>query len=444
MIRKEKKHSIRTIAFYLPQFHQIPENDEWWGDGFTEWTNVKKAKPLFEGHHQPILPHSDIGFYDLSNPDVQKKQIEMAKKYNIDGFCYYYYWFNGKKLLSKPLENLRNNPNLDLPFCVCWANENWTRRWDGKDKEILISQNHSDEDDLNFIRELIPLLKDERYIKVNNKPLLLIYRPALLPNSKKTMNIWREEARKNGIEDLHIVRVENFNKGIPPADFGLNASIKFAPNFDICSEKKMLEKPIVFSYDELIKEDFSDIDFPYFKYKCVCPNWDNASRRQDGGGVTFVDSDPSKFEYWLYETLKYTIYNFSGDERLVFVNAWNEWGEGCHLEPDEKYGYKWLDSVKKSIDRIENEFEEYILFEQEVKISIMNKIKILRDNLEKKDKKIEDKNKEIEDKNKEIEDKNKEIEDKNKEIVLIKSSKFWSIRARYIKIKKILSICNKK
>jgi O-antigen biosynthesis protein len=340
---------IKTIAFYLPQFHQIPENDKWWGEGFTEWTNVKKAKPLFGEHYQPHIPNDDLGYYDLSDIEVQKKQVELAKKYDIGGFCYYHYWFDGKKLLETPLKNILNHPEIDFPFCICWANENWTRRWDGDNKEILIAQNHSDEDDLAFIRDSIKILKDERYVKINGKPLVLIYRPALLPDSKKTMRIWREEAMKNGISDLYIVRVENFDRNIPPSEFGCDAAVKFAPNFDVCNYDRVREKPLASDYDTLVAEDITDCHREYKLFKAVCPSWDNAARRQDCGGVSFINSSPKKYEYWLGKVIEYTLHTFKEDERLVFINAWNEWGEGAHLEPDKKYGYKWLDATKKAL-----------------------------------------------------------------------------------------------
>ncbi len=362
----KEKDFLRTIAFYLPQFHAIAENNEWWGDGFTEWTNVKKAKPLFDGHYQPHIPHDDIGFYDLRDVNVQKKQVEMAKKYSIDGFCYYHYWFGGKKLLETPLQNLLKHPEINMPFCICWANENWTRRWDGRDEEVLIAQNHSDDDDISFINDLIPILKDTRYIKVDGKPVVLIYRPQLLPDARKTMRTWRNEANKNGIDGLYIIRVENFDKGKPPADFGADAAVKFAPNFDVCLKKKVSDSPVICSYDDLLEEDIFDTVQVYPKYKSVCPSWDNAARRQDRGGVTFVNDNPMKFKYWLDEAIDYTRYYFKGERQLLFINAWNEWGEGAHLEPDKKCGYQWLEIVRMSISGATSKPMEYIVHKYEI------------------------------------------------------------------------------
>lgn len=304
----------------------------------------------------------------------------MAREYGIDGFCYYHYWFGGKKLLETPLQNLIKHQEIDMPFCICWANENWTRRWDGRDKEILIAQNHSDEDDSAFINDLIPILKDKRYIKVDGKPVVLIYRPQLLPDAKRTMQTWRNEAKKNGINDLHIIRVENFDKGKPPVDFGADAAVKFAPNFDVCLKKKISDSPVVCLYDDLIDEDVLDVNQIYPKYKSVCPSWDNAARRQDRGGVTFINDNPMKFRYWLSEVVDYTRYYFKGEEQLVFINAWNEWGEGAHLEPDNKHGYQWLEVVKNVICESKIKSDDYINQKYNLQKTIFSEMTDLRSN----------------------------------------------------------------
>ena len=415
-------NKVKTIAFYLPQFHTIPENNKWWGEGFTEWTNVKKAKPLFENHYQPHIPHEDIGYYDLRSVEFQKKQAEMAKKYGIYGFCYYHYWFGGKKLLETPLNAVMIHPEIDLPFCVCWANENWTRRWDGDNKEILIAQNYSEEDDIAFIRDLMPILKDKRYITVDGKPLVLIYRPGLLPDAKKTMQIWRDEVKKNGVNDLYIARIENFDRNISPFEFGCDAGVKFAPNFDVCSSDRIREKPLTSSYDSLIEEDIFDCDRKYPLFKCVCPGWDNAARRQDCGGVTLVNSSPEKYKFWLNKVINYTLHKFKGDKRLLFINAWNEWGEGAHLEPDKKYGYKWLEATKQSL--AENCHEDDIIFDYECKVfSAMKNQKM--DLLAR------------------AEDLDRAIQQKDQEINFFQASKFWKMRNYYLKLKFVLFSPNK-
>src|SRR5665647_256742 len=199
---------IRPIAMYLPQFHPIPENDEWWGKGFTEWTNVAKAKPLFKGHYQPHLP-ADLGFYDLRLEESRIAQAEMAKVNGIYGFCYYHYWFNGKRILERPFQEIFETGKPDFPFMLCWANENWTRTWDGGNHHILLEQKHSPEDDRNHIKALIPYFKDSRYIRVDNKPVFSVYRASLFPDISNTIRIWREEAEKEGLE-LYICCFETF------------------------------------------------------------------------------------------------------------------------------------------------------------------------------------------------------------------------------------------
>ena len=190
---------FRPIAIHLPQFHPIKENDSWWGKGFTEWRNVAKAKPLFEGHYQPHIP-ADLGYYDLRLNEVREQQAEMARHYGIEGFCYYHYWFNGKRVLERPVNEIFESGKPDFPFMLCWANENWTRRWDGMENDILLEQKYSEEDDENHIEYLIQFFKDPRYIRVNNKPVIIIYKTFLLPDPRKTADTWRRMAAKYGLE----------------------------------------------------------------------------------------------------------------------------------------------------------------------------------------------------------------------------------------------------
>jgi lipopolysaccharide biosynthesis protein len=224
-------NDVKLITFYLPQYHPVQENNEWWGKGFTEWTNVTKAQPLFSGHYQPQLP-ADLGFYDLRLPEVRQAQADLAKEYGIHGFCYYHYWFNGRRILERPFNEVLASGKPDFPFCLCWANENWTRTWDGLEKKILLEQNYSEEDDRQHIRSLARAFQDERYIRVGNKPLFLVYKASRIPNPLKTTSIWREEAKKMGIEDLFLCKVESAHgEHGDPTKSGFDAAVEFQPDW---------------------------------------------------------------------------------------------------------------------------------------------------------------------------------------------------------------------
>ena len=340
---------IKLIAFYLPQFHPIPENDRWWGKGFTEWTNVTRAKPQFPGHYQPHLP-GELGFYDLRLVDVQKRQIELAKHYGIYGFCYYYYWFNGKRLLDLPLKQVLVNPDLDLPFCICWANENWTRRWDGQEQEVLLGQQHSPENDFKFIEDVTPILKDKRYIKIANKPLLIVYRPDILSDTKATVLRWRNYCIQTGVGDIYLIAARTFGFENPIA-LGFDAAVEFPPHgitaYDITDEVPLLNPSFqgrIFSYQDMVEKSrvFSIQTYPVFR--TVIPTWDNTARRASRAHI-FRGSSPRLYQTWLEAVCDYSIHHFAEPNRLVFVNAWNEWAEGTHLEPDRRYGYAYLNAT---------------------------------------------------------------------------------------------------
>ena len=351
---------VRVLAFYLPQFHTIVENDLWWGEGFTEWTNVRAAVPQFEGHYQPHKP-GELGYYDLLDPGVQARQIELAKLFGVEGFCFYFYWFAGKRLLERPLENWLNDKSLDLPFCLCWANENWTRRWDGQDNEILIEQHHSPEDDIEFIKAVAPYLLDERYVRVDGKPLLIVYRPNLLPNMKETAARWRDWCRRNGVGELHLAYTQSF-EDVDPAIYGLDAAIEFPPVLPKVPRVRHGVRAIVRDFGMNLfdwrgfKERSDHYGDPGYRlYRGLCTNWDNTARRKRAGTI-FANSSPELFRLWLINAIDDTLNRFSDwSERLVFVNAWNEWGEGAHLEPDQRYGYAWLQAIRDALQRVADE-----------------------------------------------------------------------------------------
>ncbi|MCG2794066.1 MAG: glycoside hydrolase family 99-like domain-containing protein [Weeksellaceae bacterium] len=358
-------NKIRPIAIHLPQFHPFPENDEWWGKGFTEWTNVTKAKPLFEGHYQPHLP-ADLGFYDLRLEEARLAQEALAKEYGIYGFCYYHYWFNGKRLMNEPIDRKLKNPKEDFPFMLCWANENWTRAWDGSDKEILIAQNYSEEDDVEHIKFLLPIFKDERYIKVDGKPVFLIYRTNLLPDIKKTVEIWNNMAVDAGLKGLYLITVEALGSIIDPAKINFDAAMRFQPNrryrpvrelggmVSRILNKLQIRKSFyyngeIYEYNKFVDKAIEMKTVQYKIYESVTPMWDNSARRKKHATI-YQGSTPEKYGYWLDHTVK-NFNPFSTEENFVFINAWNEWAEGNHLEPCQKWGRKYLEITKEVLEK---------------------------------------------------------------------------------------------
>jgi len=352
----EFESPVRTICFYLPQFHAIPENNEWWGEGFTEWSNVKPAKPQYKGHHQPHVP-DELGYYNLLDVEAQRRQIALAKQYGIDGFCFYFYWFAGHRLLEQPLLNYLENDDLDLPFSLCWANENWCRRWDGLESEILIAQDHSPADDIEFIKYVSKYMRDPRYIRIDGKPLLTIYRPSLLPDAKATVERWRKWCRENGIGEIYMAYTQSFEKESPNV-YGIDAAIEFPPNNSNIPNITHLIPDLsddftgnIYDWTELVKrsEHYSDPGYQFFRG--VTPSWDNTARRKNNGTILY-GSSPCQYQKWLYNAAMDTTQRISNpEERFVFVNAWNEWAEGAHLEPDQQYGFGYLEATRTALIR---------------------------------------------------------------------------------------------
>ena len=343
----------RLIAFYLPQFHPIPENDEWWGTGFTEWTNVRRATPQFMRHYQPHLP-GELEYYDLRDTAVQRRQVELAKLYGVEGFCFYFYWFAGKRLLETPLQNYLDDPSLDLPFCLSWANENWSRRWDGRDQDVLMAQVHSPEDDLAFIAHVAQYMRDSRYIRVDGKPLLLVYRPSLLPDPAATVARWRQWCRDSGLGEIHLAYTQSFESN-DPREYGFDAAIEFPPNNSGVPLITAHTRPNagfqgrIFDWSTLVERSFAYPSKPYTLYRGLCPSWDNTASRGTSGTI-LANITPARFTRWANNAIRDTKARFKApDERLVFVNAWNEWAEGAHLEPDQRHGYAWLESIRVAL-----------------------------------------------------------------------------------------------
>lgn len=355
----------RVIAINLPQFHPFKENDEWWGKGFTEWTNVTKAKPRFRGHYQPHLP-SDTGFYDLRLPEARQMQADMARDAGIYGFCYYHYWFNGKRLMNRPIDEILASGEPDFPFMLCWANENWARNWAGGFQDVLIKQEYSEEDDIAHMKWLCEnVFPDKRYIRVDGKPVFAIYRPKLFPNIGETINRWRKVASSYNME-LYLIRVESDKDLGPDTSNSFDASMDFQPllmrGFDKFY-KNMISKLLrrigntgsahfnrIYSYESYVNYMLSQPMLKYKSYPCVSPGWDNSPRRVNKSFLAFIGSTPKLYGKWLDDVLT-RFEPFSKEENFVFINAWNEWAEGNHLEPDQKWGHQYLDETKKAIDK---------------------------------------------------------------------------------------------
>lgn len=348
---------VKLIANYLPQFHPFPENDGWWGKGFTEWSNVGRAVPNYKGHYQPHCP-IHFGYYDLRIPQVMEDQAALAKEYGISGFNYYFYWFDGKILMETPLLAMLENENIDMPFCLTWANENWTRRWDGQDQDILIGQNHSITDSLAFITHLIKYFNDSRYIRIDGKPVLIIYRANIIPDIQQIAQEWRNEILRHGFSGLYLISAQTF--GIKsPEPFGFDASMEFPPHTvsstDIRHELNLVAKRFdgyIFSYNQVVENAVQYKEPPYKVFRSAMLSWDNTARKQDSSHI-FHGFTLLKYKQWL-NSLCCHVFNskkYAHDEKIVFVNAWNEWAEGTHLEPDRKYGFGYLKSTREVIEK---------------------------------------------------------------------------------------------
>lgn len=346
---------VRAIAHYLPQFHAIPENDLWWGKGFTEWSNVGKALPNYQDHYQPHCP-IHFGYYDLANPRTMVEQAQVAKAYGLGGFSHYFYWFAGKTLLETPLQQMLDNPDVDIPFCLTWANENWTRTWDGGNHHILIGQEHSIGDSVNLLRHLRRYFEDPRYIRIDDKPVFTIYNSKIIPDLADIIDAWREEAASWGMPGLYLIGAETHDI-TPVGSLGFDAAMQFPPHnthqANITDDKKLQNPKFtgeVFDYEKLVAHELAREEPHYKFFRSSMLSWDNTARRQDAGRI-YDNFSIDAYSRWTSHISNAVLANdkYSPDEKIIFINAWNEWAEGTHLEPDRRYGFAYLKATYDSL-----------------------------------------------------------------------------------------------
>ncbi len=376
----------RIIALYLPQFHPIPENDKWWGKGFTEWNNVVKAKPLFKGHYQPHLP-ADLGFYDLRLPEVRQQQADLAREAGIEGFCYYHYWFgNGKQLLERPFNEVLASGKPDFPFCICWANHDWTNKTWVKDKSthrdsMIMKMEYSMEDHVAHFNALLPAFKDKRYITVDGKPLFAIYQPKAIPDVEKFIALWQKMARENGLPGIHFVgySVNSSGRSVKGnkvslwttdeaaehyksvLDLGFDAVLssglsraqsickgKLKMLFYFLTKNSVLPTSNICDYSDVMKHYYVEEDAWENVYPTLLPQWDRTPRAGKGTNP-LINATPEKFQKTIENALE-LIKNKAPEHKILFLKAWNEWGEGDYVEPDDRFGHGWLDAIRKALD----------------------------------------------------------------------------------------------
>lgn len=367
---------LRAVAFYLPQFHPVAENDAFWGKGFTEWRNVVRARPRFPGHAQPHLP-ADLGFYDLRLAETRAAQADMARAAGLHGFCYYHYWFSGHRVLNRPVDAVLESGAPDFPFMLCWANENWTRAWDGGAHQVLLGQSYSDADTIAHARHLAPAFADPRYIRIGGRPVFAVYNTDQIPCPRRWSDLFRETSLKQGILP-YLIRVERYldHNTAPPEALGFDAALEFQP-FSRNFRRWLNTRPDLKRHPgrriaNRLRRDwqrmqrwrsfdthhdmaaFAAFDAcqpqpDYTLFPGVCPSWDNSARRPPGQAIIFRGSDPALFADWL--AAKVRAFQPSGEANLLFVNAWNEWAEGNHLEPCLRHGTAWLDAVQQVLPK---------------------------------------------------------------------------------------------
>lgn len=355
---------VRSVAFYLPQFHPTPENDLWWGAGYTEWTAVARRRPVLPGHAQPLLP-GELGFYDLRLGEVRERQADLAREHGIAAFCYYHYWFAGRRLLNRPLDEVLASGAPDFPFCLAWANENWSRNWAAGTRDVLVEQRYGPHDDLRHIRWLAPVLADPRYFRYQGRPVLLVYRAGLLPDSRRTTDTFRAEAQRLGLPDLYLLKVENApTESGDPAALGFDGAVDFQPHHADLAPPLMVSRVATklflrrgpfshdwFSYPRLVRHMLARPAPEYLRWPGVTTSWDNSPRRPRGASI-FLGSTPERFRRWTVDAVEQHLDRRPSEEVLLFVNAWNEWAEGAVLEPTERWGRGYLEAHRDAVDEL--------------------------------------------------------------------------------------------
>jgi lipopolysaccharide biosynthesis protein len=353
-----EQKKARLIAFYLPQYHPIPENDLWWGKGFTEWTNAAKAKPLYDEHYQPHLP-ADLGFYDLRVSETRLAQAELAQEYGIEGFCYWHYWFAGKRLLERPFAEVLKSGEPSLPFCLGWANDSWSGIWQGCPDRVLIEQTYPGEaDDKAHFDFVLQAFSDQRYIKMDGKPAFLVYKPYHLPEPNHFIERWQKWAVEAGLKGIFFLAHVNSMQwdaaargfdGIVPHNPGITTWYHFNPVPELKSPSPFVRRrrPDVMDYSDYIKLALPTFPQGCPGYPCVLPNWDNTPRCGTSGMV-LEGSDPRLFQSHLASAIE-LVSQRDFDKRIIFIKSWNEWGEGNYLEPDQKYGRQYLEACRGAL-----------------------------------------------------------------------------------------------
>lgn len=360
----------RLIAFYLPQYHPIPENDEWWGKGFTEWTNVVKAKPLFKGHYQPHLP-ADLGFYDLRVPEVREQQAQLAREAGIEGFCYWHYWFAGKRLLERPFNEVLASGKPDFPFCLSWANESWKGIWHGADGRTLIEQTYPGvEDYISHFDEVLPAFLDPRYITIDEKPVFVLYQYALIPDLVDFIRLWRELALQSGLKGIYFLGMRSSDNLVQPSCLDgwivdnfyflmkkyknqkrspLRSLVSRLTNGKVKLDfSNLTHRPTTIPYCELASSDLLPLNIYLDEFPLVFPSWDNTPRSGHQGDV-LRDALPDLFQAQLHAALEQLAHR-PQEKQIVFIKSWNEWAEGNYLEPDQKYGRSYLNAIRDQLE----------------------------------------------------------------------------------------------